>query len=50
VQAYTDFSVAVTSAGAASVGAHALYAFLIGQLARDAYVAEGLQLPIVSQA
>jgi molybdate transport system substrate-binding protein len=50
VQAYTDFSVAVTSAGAASVGAHALHAFLIGQLARDAYVAQGLQLPTVSQA
>ncbi|KRE59396.1 hypothetical protein ASG92_22460 [Arthrobacter sp. Soil736] len=50
VQAYTDFSVAVTSSEAASVGAHALHAFLIGQLARDAYVAEGLQLPAASQA
>jgi molybdate transport system substrate-binding protein len=50
VQAYTDFSVAVTSFGAPSVGAHALHAFLIGHVARNAYVAEGLQLPAVSQA
>jgi molybdate transport system substrate-binding protein len=50
VQVYTDFSVAVTSRGAGSVGAHALHAFLTGQLAQDAYVAEGLQLPAASQA
>jgi molybdate transport system substrate-binding protein len=47
VQWYTDFSIAVTSAGADSAGAQALHAFLLGELARNAYVAEGLQLPTV---
>ncbi|HEV7565189.1 MAG TPA: substrate-binding domain-containing protein [Microbacteriaceae bacterium] len=47
VQWYTDFSIAITSAGADSAGAQALHAFLLGELARNAYVAEGLQLPTV---
>jgi molybdate transport system substrate-binding protein len=48
VQAYTDFSVAVTSDGSASGGARTLHAFLVGELAQNAYLAEGLQLPTVS--
>jgi molybdate transport system substrate-binding protein len=47
VQWYTDFSIAITSAGAASAGAAALHEFLLGELAQNAYVAEGLQLPTV---
>jgi molybdate transport system substrate-binding protein len=48
VQAYTDFSVAVTSVGSASAGARALHAFLGAELAQNAYLAEGLQLPTIS--
>jgi molybdate transport system substrate-binding protein len=47
VQRYTDFSVAVTSIGAASSGARALHAFLTAELAQNAYLAEGLQRPTV---
>jgi molybdate transport system substrate-binding protein len=46
VQAYTDFSVAITRAGYGSEGAQALRETLTGELADNAYLADGLELPL----